>query len=148
MHDHDELDEAQNTLHLGWKTETPPPIESSIDPAVTDDWTPVPRDPSKDTADPLATRQPESDETLIGGDSARGAGGDVNQKSRTIGPYKLLQQIGEGGMGSVWMAEQSEPVRRLVALKVIKAGLDNKQIVARFEAERQAVAMMNRCSNR
>ncbi len=60
-----------------------------------------------------------------------------------IGPYKLLEQIGEGGMGTVWMAEQQEPVRRLVALKVIKAGLDSAQVVARFEAERQALALMD-----
>ena len=60
-----------------------------------------------------------------------------------IGPYKLLQLIGEGGMGSVWMAEQQEPVRRVVALKVIKAGMDSAQVVARFEAERQALALMD-----
>ncbi len=60
-----------------------------------------------------------------------------------IGPYKLLQQIGEGGMGTVWMAEQQEPVRRLVALKVIKAGMDSAQVIARFEAERQALALMD-----
>jgi serine/threonine protein kinase/tetratricopeptide (TPR) repeat protein len=59
-----------------------------------------------------------------------------------IGPYKLLQLIGEGGFGEVFMAEQETPVRRRVALKVIKAGMDSKQIVARFEAERQALAMM------
>jgi WD40 repeat protein/serine/threonine protein kinase len=60
-----------------------------------------------------------------------------------IGPYKLLQQIGEGGMGVVYMAEQEHPVRRRVALKIIKPGLDSKQVVARFEAERQALAMMD-----
>ncbi len=60
-----------------------------------------------------------------------------------IGPYKLLQQIGEGGMGVVYMAEQQEPVRRKVALKIIKPGLDSKQVVARFEAERQALALMD-----
>jgi tetratricopeptide (TPR) repeat protein/serine/threonine protein kinase len=60
-----------------------------------------------------------------------------------IGPYKLLEQIGEGGMGTVWVAEQQEPVRRLVALKVIKAGMDSAQVVARFEAERQALALMD-----
>jgi WD40 repeat protein/serine/threonine protein kinase len=60
-----------------------------------------------------------------------------------IGPYKLLEQIGEGGMGTVWMAEQQEPVRRLVALKVIKAGMDSAQVIARFEAERQALALMD-----
>ncbi len=55
-----------------------------------------------------------------------------------LGPYKLLQKIGEGGMGAVWLAEQQEPVRRLVALKVIRVGVDSGQVVARFEAERQA----------
>ena len=60
-----------------------------------------------------------------------------------IGPYKLLQQIGEGGMGTVYMAEQTHPVQRKVALKVIKAGMDSKQVIARFEAERQALAMMD-----
>jgi eukaryotic-like serine/threonine-protein kinase len=60
-----------------------------------------------------------------------------------IGPYKLLQQLGEGGMGTVYMAEQVEPVRRRVALKVIKPGMDSRQVVARFEAERQALAMMD-----
>ncbi len=60
-----------------------------------------------------------------------------------IGPYKLLQQIGEGGMGTVFMAEQTQPVRRKVALKVIKAGMDSRQVIARFEAERQALAMMD-----
>ena len=59
-----------------------------------------------------------------------------------IGPYKLLQQIGEGGMGVVFMAEQEQPVRRKVALKIIKLGMDTKQVIARFEAERQALAMM------
>src|SRR5437763_13315810 len=60
-----------------------------------------------------------------------------------IGPYKLIEQIGEGGMGTVWMAQQTEPVKRLVALKLIKAGMDSKQVIARFEAERQALAMMD-----
>ena len=60
-----------------------------------------------------------------------------------IGPYKLLERIGEGGMGSVYMAEQTHPVRRKVALKVIKPGMDSRQVVARFEAERQALAMMD-----
>ena len=60
-----------------------------------------------------------------------------------IGPYKLLQQIGEGGMGIVYMAEQEKPVRRRVALKIIKPGMDTKQVIARFEAERQALALMD-----
>src|SRR5204862_2593858 len=60
-----------------------------------------------------------------------------------IGPYKLLQQIGEGGMGTVYMAEQTQPVRRTVALKLIKAGMDSRQVLARFGAERQALALMD-----
>jgi eukaryotic-like serine/threonine-protein kinase len=60
-----------------------------------------------------------------------------------IGRYKLLETIGEGGMGSVYMAEQEEPVQRRVALKIIKLGMDTKQVIARFEAERQALAMMD-----
>jgi serine/threonine protein kinase len=60
-----------------------------------------------------------------------------------IGPYKLLEQIGEGGFGVVFMAEQQQPVRRKVALKVLKPGMDTRQVVARFEAERQALALMD-----
>src|SRR6516165_3446089 len=60
-----------------------------------------------------------------------------------IGPYKLLQQIGEGGMGVVFMAEQTEPVQRKVALKIIKPGMDSRQVIARVEAERQALALMD-----
>jgi WD40 repeat protein/serine/threonine protein kinase len=60
-----------------------------------------------------------------------------------IGPYKLLEQIGEGGFGIVFMAEQQRPVRRKVALKIVKPGMDTRQVVARFEAERQALALMD-----
>jgi eukaryotic-like serine/threonine-protein kinase len=60
-----------------------------------------------------------------------------------IGPYRLLEQIGEGGFGVVFMAEQTQPVRRKVALKVLKPGMDTRQVVARFEAERQALALMD-----
>ncbi len=60
-----------------------------------------------------------------------------------IGPYKLLQEIGRGGFGVVWMAEQEGPIRRLVALKIIKDGMDTKEVIARFEAERQALALMD-----
>src|SRR5262249_49426046 len=67
----------------------------------------------------------------------------VEKPGDRIGRYKLLQQIGEGGCGVVYMAEQEEPVRRRVALKVIKLGMDTKQVVARFEAERQALALMD-----
>ncbi len=60
-----------------------------------------------------------------------------------IGPYKLLEQIGEGGMGTVYMAEQTAPVKRKVALKIIKPGMDSRRVIARFEAERQALALMD-----
>jgi serine/threonine protein kinase len=60
-----------------------------------------------------------------------------------IGPYKLLEQIGEGGFGVVFMAEQQQPIRRKVALKVLKPGMDTRQVIARFEAERQALALMD-----
>jgi len=60
-----------------------------------------------------------------------------------IGPFKLLQELGQGGMGTVYMAEQTEPVRRKVALKIIKPGMDSRQVIARFEAERQALALMD-----
>src|SRR5262245_8953407 len=60
-----------------------------------------------------------------------------------IGPYTLLQSIGEGGMGTVFRAEQTEPVHRHVALKIIRPGMDSRQVLARFEAERQALAMMD-----
>jgi serine/threonine protein kinase/tetratricopeptide (TPR) repeat protein len=75
---------------------------------------------------------------------ATGAAASVEeQPGDSIGRYKLLQKIGEGGCGIVYMAEQEEPVRRRVALKVIKLGMDTKAVIARFEAERQALAMMD-----
>ena len=61
----------------------------------------------------------------------------------SFGPYRLIQKIGQGGMGEVWLAEQSKPVRRRVALKLIKAGMDTREVVARFESERQALALMD-----
>jgi serine/threonine protein kinase/WD40 repeat protein len=67
----------------------------------------------------------------------------MEKPGERIGRYKLLQQIGEGGCGVVYMAEQEQPVRRRVALKVIKLGMDTKQVIARFEAERQALALMD-----
>ncbi|HEY7425051.1 MAG TPA: serine/threonine-protein kinase, partial [Gemmataceae bacterium] len=67
----------------------------------------------------------------------------VEAAGGVVGPYKLLEQIGEGGFGVVYMAEQTQPVRRKVALKVLKPGMDTRQVVARFEAERQALALMD-----
>ncbi len=83
------------------------------------------------------------------GASAVKAPPDSRQEPSREGPgtridrYKLLQRIGEGGFGEVYMAEQEEPVRRKVALKIIKLGMDTKQVIGRFEAERQALAMMD-----
>ena len=64
-------------------------------------------------------------------------------KTVIVGPYHLLELIGEGGMGEVWLAEQRQPVRRRVAIKLIKAGMDTRDVVARFESERQALALMD-----
>ena len=86
-------------------------------------------------ADELAGPGP-SPGTATGPGASEGVGS-------VIGRYKLLEKIGEGGMGVVYMAEQQEPVRRKVALKVIKLGMDSKQVIARFEAERQALALMD-----
>jgi eukaryotic-like serine/threonine-protein kinase len=66
-----------------------------------------------------------------------------SESHQPVGPYRLLQRLGSGGMGEVWLAEQMEPVRRRVALKLIKAGMDTDEVVARFESERQALAMMD-----
>src|SRR5262245_48044834 len=77
----------------------------------------------------------------IQGDAAQASSPEA--PGTVIGPYKLLESIGEGGMGTVWMAQQTEPVKRLVAVKLIKAGMDSRQVVARFEAERQALALMD-----
>jgi serine/threonine protein kinase/tetratricopeptide (TPR) repeat protein len=78
------------------------------------------------------------------GSLARTVDDPITERPGTIiGPYKLLEQIGEGGFGVVFMAEQSQPVRRRVALKVLKPGMDTRQVVARFEAERQALAIMD-----
>jgi hypothetical protein len=85
------------------------------------------------TADAIAP----TPSAIADGRSAEGAGAVL------AGRYKLVEEIGEGGMGSVWMAQQTAPVRRVVAVKVIKAGMDSKAVLARFEAERQALALMD-----
>ena len=72
-----------------------------------------------------------------------GAPSAAPEGPKYIGPYRLLHRLGEGGMGQVWLAEQTGPVHRKVAVKVIKAGMDTRQVVARFESERQALALMN-----
>src|SRR5262245_7750243 len=90
-----------------------------------------------------AYRQPNP---ILDGGSLPGALGRpscTEAPGTLIGPYKLLEQIGEGGFGVVFLAEQSAPVRRKVALKIVKPGMDTRQVIARFEAERQALAMMD-----
>jgi eukaryotic-like serine/threonine-protein kinase len=82
---------------------------------------------------PVAERSPDP-----GASSA-----PLSMIGQTIGPYRVLDQLGEGGMGAVYLAEQREPVQRKVALKLIKTGMDSKQVLARFEAERQALALMS-----
>jgi len=86
---------------------------------------------------------PVSAEAEVAGGTIRPLGSLAEKPGDHIGRYKLLQQLGEGGCGVVYMAEQEEPVRRRVALKVIKLGMDTKQVIARFEAERQALALMD-----
>ncbi len=77
------------------------------------------------------------------GDATATLGRATEHPGTSVGRYKLLEQIGEGGFGTVWTAEQREPVKRRVALKIIKLGMDTKQVIARFEVERQALAMMD-----
>ena len=67
----------------------------------------------------------------------------MEKPGNEIGPYKILSVLGEGGCGVVYLAERARPVRRRVALKVIKPGMDTKQVIARFEAERQALALLD-----
>jgi non-specific serine/threonine protein kinase/serine/threonine-protein kinase len=76
-------------------------------------------------------------------DRTLSTGGPGGAAAGQIGPYRLLQLLGEGGMGEVWLAEQKSPIHRTVALKLIKAGMDTKAVVARFESERQALALMD-----
>jgi len=90
---------------------------------------------------PAATLESSGRKDGSGSVSAPGSPASL-QPDDWVGPYHLLEPIGEGGMGIVYLAEQSEPVRRKVALKIIKPGMDSRQVVARFEAERQALAMM------
>jgi serine/threonine protein kinase/tetratricopeptide (TPR) repeat protein len=93
-------------------------------------------------ADPFT---PDGTDTFDPRTVSRGAtSAPVGETGQLIaGRYKLVERIGEGGMGAVWLAEQTEPVKRKVAVKLIKAGLDSKQVLARFEAERQALALMD-----
>ncbi len=96
------------------------------------------------TVDPApGEREGEPGALASGGTPPANAGGSPEVIGSRIGPYKLLQQLGEGGMGTVYVAEQQEPVKRRVALKVIKPGMDSAQVLRRFEAEEQALALMD-----
>jgi serine/threonine protein kinase len=94
----------------------------------------------KDCAPALAPVAADAAQILV---SAESALEPEIPESKQIGPYKLLQKLGEGGYGVVYMAEQEHPIRRRVALKIIKLGMDTKNVIARFEAERQALALMD-----
>lgn len=104
--------------------------------------------PGNEKPNPQATRSspPASDPREIAADHRRRLG-ETHSAGRTrpeqIGPYKILEPLGEGGMGTVYLAEQTSPVHRRVALKIVKLGMDTRQVVARFEAEREALALMN-----
>jgi eukaryotic-like serine/threonine-protein kinase len=91
----------------------------------------------------MATGEPPANADNLEAASTRTIGSAESNAGALIGRYHLLQKIGEGGMGEVWLAEQKEPVRRRVAIKLIKAGMDTREVVARFESERQALALMD-----
>ncbi|MGA2262036.1 MAG: serine/threonine-protein kinase [Acidobacteriota bacterium] len=106
----------------------------------------LPGDPSQDglcpqcrSSLPVEDAPPTADEAAIANPDASSA----RDLPEHIGPYKVLDFLGEGGMGVVYLAEREQPIRRKVALKVIKLGMDTKEVIARFESERQALAMMN-----
>jgi hypothetical protein len=94
----------------------------------------------KECAPALESEPADADQVLVAAESALEP--EIPETKR-IGPYKLLQKLGEGGYGVVYMAEQEQPIRRRVALKIIKLGMDTKSVIARFEAERQALALMD-----
>ena len=101
----------------------------------------------RSNVDALLAAHDEAGDFLQGGSPADAATGNMPSDGETpgesIGPYKLLEQIGEGGFGVVYMADQQEPVRRRVALKIIKPGMDTRQVLARFKAELQALSLMD-----
>lgn len=86
----------------------------------------------------MSNFQPPAD-----GDDATVPFAPIEAAGSVVGPYRLLEKLGEGGMGEVWLAEQSAPIRRRVALKLIKAGMNSREVIARFESERQALALMD-----
>lgn len=103
---------------------------------------PFPGD-DRPTLDSQAIPARSSSDTQAAPTQADGGGPDTEQAGDRIGRYQLVKKLGEGGMGAVYLAEQTQPVQRQVALKVIKSGMDSRQVIARFEAERAALSMMN-----
>jgi eukaryotic-like serine/threonine-protein kinase len=102
----------------------------------------------KKSADVEVTRTgapgaPASGETTVDADTVGAHGEGVGEERKTIGPYRLIKILGEGGMGQVWLAEQTAPVKRMVALKLVKGGMYNKALIQRFESEQQSLAVMN-----
>jgi non-specific serine/threonine protein kinase/serine/threonine-protein kinase len=97
--------------------------------------------PETEVTEPTVTEDLREARTVVLGEAPSKPG--QAPREVVIGPYRLLRKLGEGGMGQVWLARQSEPVKRKVAFKVIKHGMDTRQVVTRFEAERQALAMMD-----
>src|SRR5262249_26086500 len=131
--------------------EQPAPVLVSSASGVPNDAAPLPAAPSPLPLSPEGRGEPAAPLSPAAGARGRGEGdgqtGPADHADPTArvgallaGKYKLIEEIGEGGMGSVFMAQQTAPVKRAVAVKVIKAGMDSKAVLARFEAERQALA--------
>src|SRR4051812_2464100 len=122
----------------GSESSSKPPVPSAADgaPAI---------DPaSLDTRiDSLSSREPSSNPFGLASSTDWTSAGNEPAMPESIGPYRILARVGEGGIGIVYKAEQREPVKRVVALKIIKLGMDTREVVQRFAAERQALAMMD-----
>src|ERR1051326_788040 len=95
------------------------------------------------TAAETVLTTPVPDMATVLGSPTGGASSGRGSTPDRIGPYRLVRVLGEGGMGVVYLAEQEEPIRRTVALKLIKLGMDTREVVARFDAERQTLALMD-----
>ncbi len=100
--------------------------------------------PAMEVAAKVLARDQQDDSSGLPPATSGGTAADpASAEKISFGPYRLIQRLGEGGMGEVWLAEQSKPVRRRVALKLIKVGMDTREVVARFDSERQALALMD-----